>query len=462
MPAPDDHTEDIDNSRNAPLNDKTESILDNLFGVTREDEEDVADDAADDSTDDVADDDADDTQDDSSGDSDDSADDSDDTDDEDYDAAPDSKKKKVAESGDDTEEEIKDETMARKIAKERGREVKTLKVDLKEKELALDQERTAREEAERRLQEIEAAQIDPAQHPDFVAKRDEIFADVRVSARRLPGRAKVLLPQNLASLMTQYSNSVDLEGDELLAADERLASQIVSSLELSTIPFDELDADERKELQPHVDRVLDVLERNFGKTRELEQLHVKLSKRSKIAGLTMSVREYAANTAEFQSTLDAVGDLPDEIIEQDPHTIEAVVAKLAKESPEGLKRLKNARRDVLEVLVGPRPLTQDEVDKLEANGTDVKKFLADRNKAHRQKQVKLAAFFVQALMTRSVFKDSISKGVEKSVKKSSDESELDAIGKLKKRRAAPVVEEKKTARRPGSAADKLFGYSDDD
>lgn len=453
MPAPTDtQDEDIDVG---PINDKTESILDNLFGVSREDDED---DSSEDQNDNSS---EEDSSEDDSVEDDDSADDSVEDDDEDYDASPDSKKK-AADADDDTEEEIKDETMARKIAKERGREVKTLKVDLKEKELALDQERTAREEAERRLQEIEAAQIDPAQHPDFLAKRDEIFADVKVSARRLPGKAKVLLPQNLASLMTRYSSTVDLEGDELLAADEQLAAQIVSSLELSTIPYDELDADERKELQPHVDRVLDVLERNFGKTRELEQLHGKLSKRSKIAGLTMSVREYEASTAEFQGTLDAVGDLSDEVIEQDPHTIEAVVAKLAKESPEGLKRLKNARRDVLEVLVGPRPLTQDEVDKLEANGTDVKKFLSDRNKAHRQKQVKLAAFFVQALMTRSVFKDALSKGVEKSSKRSADESELDALRKVSKRKPAPVVEKKKTPRRPGSAADTLFGYSDDD
>lgn len=445
MPAPEDTTDDRDTT---PINDKTESILDNLFGVTREDEEDDSS-AEDDISNDEDDDDS--TDDDNS---------EDDDEDEDYDTSPDSKKKAVTED-DDSEEEIKDETMARKIAKERGREVKTLKVDLKEKELALEQERTAREEAERRLQEIEAAQIDPAQHPDFIAKRDEIFADAKVSARRLPGRAKTLLTQNLAGLMTEYSSTVDLEGDELIQADEKLAARIVASLELSVVPYDELDADERKELQPHVDRVLDVLERNFGKTRELEQLHTKLSKRSKIAGLTMSVREYELNSGEFQSALDAVGDLSDEVIEQDPHSIEAVVAKLAKETPEGLKRLKNARRDVLEVLVGPRPLTQEEVDKLEANGTDVKKFLSDRNKAHRQKQVKLAAFFVQALMTRSVFKDALSKGVEKSSKKSSEESELDALRKVAKRKPAPVVEEKKTPRRPGSAADKLFGYSDD-
>lgn len=456
MPAPTD-TQDEDINV-GPMNDRTESILDNLFGVSREDDED---DSSEDQHDDSSE--EEDSSEDDSVEDDDSADDSvEDDNEEDYDASPDSKQKKSADSGDDAEEDIKDETMARKIAKERGREVKTLKVTLTEKELALEQERAAREEAERRLQEIEAAQINPTQHPDFVAKREEIFADVRLAARRLPGRAKVLLPQNLAPLMTQYSETVDLEGDELLAADERLASRIVESLELSTVPYDELDADERKELQPHIERVLDALERNVGKTRDLEKLHTKLSQRSKVAGLTMSVREYEANASEFQSTLDAVGDLPDEIIEQDPHTIEAVVAKLAKDSPEGLKRLKNARRDVLEVLVGPKPLTQEEIDKLEANGTDVKKFLVDRNKAHRQKQVKLAAFFVQALMTRSVFKDSISKGVEKSSKKSSDESELDAIRKVTKRKAPPVIEEKKIPRRPGSAADKLFGYSDDD
>lgn len=455
MPAPEDHTDDRNTT---PINDRTESILNNLFGTPREDEEDdqqQQDDEIDDSVD---------SSEDEIEDSDDSTEDdtSDDSEDEDYDTSPDTKKKADSAADDDSEEEIKDETMARKIAKERGREVKTLKVDLKEKELALEQERTAREEAERRLQEIEAAQIDPAQHPDFIAKRDEIFADVKVSARRLPGNAKALLPKNLASLMKEYSSTVDLEGDELVQADEALAARIVSSLELSSVPYDELDSDERKELQPHVERVLDVLERNYGKTGELEKLYVKLSKRSKIAGLTMSVREYELNAGEFQSTLDAVGDLSDEVIEQDPHSIEAVVAKLAKETPEGLKRLKNARRDVLEVLVGPRPLTQEEVDKLEANGTDVKKFLSDRNKAHRQKQVKLAAFFVQALMTRSVFKDALSKGVEKSSKKSSDESELDALRKVSKRRPAPVVEEKKTPRRPGSAADRLFGYSDDD
>lgn len=380
----------------------------------------------------------------------------DDDDDTDYDAPI---KAKVDDATDDDDDAaIKDETMARKIAKERGREAKQLKAALTERELEVERERTEREKIQARLDELEATRVNPREHPDFVALQSEVLSDASNVARRLPGRAKILMPKNFGLFMEQYIATSAAEGDEVLEADEKLAGVIAEKLELTDTPYSDLDEDEREALRPTIEKVIDVLERNLGKTRQLEELHAKLSERAKSGSLSMSVREYERNVAEFAPVFDAIGDLPEEVIEADPYSIESVVARMIKESPEAAKRFANVKRDVLEVYVGPRVLTQAEIDKLEANGTDMKAFLVERNKAARAKQKKLAAFFVHALMTRSLFKEKLTKLAELQSTKDAEEDEFDAIRRVKKKvPGSVIIPEKTTPRKPGSSLDKLFG-----
>jgi len=105
-------------------------------------------------------------------------------------------------------------------------------------------------------------------------------------------------------------------------------------------------------------------------------------------------------------------------------------------------------------------VTQAEIDKLEANGTDVKQFIAERAKAHRAKQQKLAAFFVQGLMTRSLLKEARTKLAKYEQDEEAEDSEFEAIQKTTKKKAAPSEKEVRPKDRP-SAITKLFPDSDD-
>jgi hypothetical protein len=105
-------------------------------------------------------------------------------------------------------------------------------------------------------------------------------------------------------------------------------------------------------------------------------------------------------------------------------------------------------------------LTQSEIDKLEANGTDVKAFMAERQKAHRAKQQKLAAYFVQGLMTRSATREAFAKLAKYEKAETQEEDEFDAIRKTTKKKAQPAEKVVRPKDRP-SPLERLFGPSDD-
>lgn len=355
----------------------------------------------------------------------------------------------------DDEDDIKDESAARKQAKLRGREAKELKTRLTERELELSRIQQERDDFKSRLEEAEATKVKPEDHSDYVEAREAILKDARSVSRRLSGRSKELLVPKFGDLMAEYLNAADAL--DVVEADNKLIGSIVDNLKLSEVPYAELDEDEKDAFKPTVDKVLDLLERNASKTDDLRKLHTSLSEKAKTGHLSVGVRVYESTVKEFKPILDAVGDVTDEIIEANPFDANAVVAKLVKSSPEAAKRLEKAKADVLEALVGPRALTQKEIDKLEAGGTSVKEFLAERAKQHRAKQQKLAAFFVQGLMTRSLLKEKMAKLAKYEAAEESDDAEFSAVHRATQKKAK-VVEKVVKKNDPLYS---LFGRSDD-
>ncbi len=420
---------------------RSEDIMNNLFGVEREEEEEVVDDDVEDIEKDESD-------------------DTDSTDDDiDYDETP---PNKADADADEEEGSTISESKAREQAKIRGREAKELKAKLTEKDLELARVTKELGEKKARLDEVEATQIKPHEHPDYVGAREAILSDVRVVSRRLQGETKNLLVKKFGFLMDAFLEASDAPPEKASEADDKLTGAIVDNLKLSDVAYADMDEEERNSTLPTVDRILGLLERNSGKTRELQNLYTKLESRAKTGKLSVGYKEYENKTNEFKPIIDKVGDVPEEVLETKPHSIEAVVAKLIKSSPEAKKRFEKAQKDVLDVLVGPRVLTQDDIDKLEANGTDIKEYLVERDRLHQAKLKKLAPMFVQALVTRAEF----SKYVEKASKVSNDsdeaESEFDAVQKASKKKVKIDPKKKQEDPRKRDALAGLFGKSEDD
>ncbi len=365
--------------------------------------------------------------------------DKDTTDDQDVDYDAPDKKEDVKDDDDD----IPDESAARKQAKLRGKEAKELKVKLQERDLELERIKQEAADTRARLEEIEAIKVKPEDHEDYRTLRDGVLSDVRGAARRLTGDAKTLLPNVFGKLMGQYLASSDVAPENVVEEDEKLAGQIITTLKLSDIPYADLEADERAALQPAIDKVLDVLERNAGKTKDLQKLHTTLSEKAKTGQLSVGVRQYESRVAKLKPILDSVGDMADDLIEANPYAIGSVVAKLIKSSPEAAKRAQRATEDALEFVLGPRVLTQREIDSLESKGENVKEYLIERQKLFESKQGKFAAMFKEGLLTRSLLKETLQKLAKYEKQEEGEESELDAIRKTTKKKTAPAPPTKK-------------------
>lgn len=357
---------------------------------------------------------------------------------EDYEAELPEKKKEEPE-----EEEPKNESHARKRAKEEGRRRKALEAEKKEWEIERDRLSKELEESKSKLTEFEATRIKPQDHEDYKALVNEILTEVRdeVEGFDAPGAKSLLKIGDYTQKYRVVDKATDRD-DQLAEFKAQLAKDLFDDRE-----FDELDKDERKE----VTAALKLIKKATAKADKLTELHNDLEKRSKNGTLAVGLREYETTTKEYQSILDSIGDLPDEVIEDNPTTLESVVAKVAKSSEEGKRRVENAKKDVVEILFGKRPLTQAEIDKYEANGGSYKELLASRQKSLNEKRKKLLPMLVQGLVGRAEFKKALSELAELRGKKESEESEDDALRKITKKKVTKVKEET-----PKSPVDIMF------
>lgn len=440
-----DNINEIENDNE--LNERSDELLDSLFSdepLTKKDEEveednTVEEEESSDETDES-------TEEDES-----------DDEEEDWDASH----SKKSDNDDNDVEEFKNDSAAVKQAKIKGREAKELKAKLTERELELERLQTEREELQARLNEFEATKIKPEDHPEYTSIRDEILTDVSEASDLLSVPDPSSLVKNFGQFMADYLRMSSLSGDDRVEARTQLKAAIVDELNLSDIKYKELDSDERQLHEGTITDVLKIIQRNASKAKELHKLHNTITERAKTGLLSIGVREYENTLKEFTPALDGIGTLAEDVIEANPHAIESVVSKLVRESPEAAKRLEKAKRDVLEAIVGPRALTQTEIDKLEAAGENVKEFIAERAKAHRSKQIKLAAMFVQGLMTRSTLKETLVELNKLKQDSEAEESELDVLRKTTKKSGTTKPKEVRPKDRV-SPLTSILGIDDED
>lgn len=375
---------------------------------------------------------------------------------EDWDSSPD-KKKKTKDDEDDDDVDLKDESVARKEAKKRGREAKELKQKLQETELEVTRIKDEAAELKKRLEEVEAVNVKPEDHKEFKKLRKEILDDVKDASETLTIPNPEDLVRNFGPFIVGFNVLSGLEGQERTEARSALREQIADKLKLTDTPYAELDEDERKALLPTINEVFKVIQRNVGKHKELNELHTSLEQKGRTGRLALGVREYQAAADEFNPILEAVGNLEDDVIDADPHSVASVVARMVKKSPDAKKRLEKARAEVLEVLIGPRALTQKEIETIEANGTPIKEYLAERSRNHKAKQKKFAAFFLQGLMTRPVIKETLAKLAKYEKTENDEDSELDILTKTgKKKKATTTKDSDLPPSKRANPVDKLF------
>lgn len=349
----------------------------------------------------------------------------------DYDVEPPAPKEEEEE-----EETFANDTEAIKRAKIEGKQRKALEAEKKEWELERDRLQTELETYKTKSNELEAVRIKPEEHPDYIKERDSLQREIKDSFDDFDAPKKSSILYEFANYLGKY-RQVDSAQDRSTQL-ENLKNELASKMfDDETATFDSLDKDDRKE----VSAMLKLIKGSVVKADKLHELYDNLEKRSKTGTLALGVREYESLSKEYQPILDSIGDLPDDVIEANPHAIEARVALMTKD-PEAKKRVDSAKRDVYEIINGVRPLSQAEIDKLEANGTDIKKFNAERNKALDEKRKRLLPLLIQGLVIRPEIKGAFSELATLKTKKASARSEEDALLKTTKKKAPSSKEEK--------------------
>lgn len=362
-------------------------------------------------------------------------------------------------TGEDVEPEPENETVARKMAKENGRRAKLAEAKNTEYELEIDRLKADLDSEKVRREEIESVQVDPRDFPEVKTLRDKVLNDVKRGAAMLGVRDPKVFRDNFGVYISSFMDADPLEGEDFDSAIAGLRKKIIKEVGGFEDDYEDLDYTEQAKADIIADKALAVIERAVPETRKAIELAEGLKSRSKTGQLAVGTREYQTAVAEFQPVLDAIGDLPDDVIAADPHSISSVVARMVKETPEARRRVEKAKTDVLEVILGPRALTPEEADKLKANGTDLKTFYADRQKLVAEKRKKLLPLLVQGLATRAVFADVVKKLAKYEQDNQADEDEFDAMRRVRSAKPAPVPDKKPAVAgsRRNSVLTELFG-----
>lgn len=381
----------------------------------------------------------------------------DDDSDEDYEAPVPGKKTEA-----DDEPEPENETVARKMAKENGRRAKQAEAKITELELEIDRVKADLEAREARLQEVESLQVDPRDFPEVKEVRNKVLADVKRGAAMLGVKDPAVFRDNFGTYIQSFMDADSLDGAEFDSALGDLRKRIIKEVGGFEDDYEDLDYTEQAKADMIADKALSVIERAVPDTKKAMELAEKFKSRSKVSQFAVGTREYEAAMSEFKPVLDAIGDLPEDALKADPHSVPAIVARMVKESPEARRRVEKAKADVVEIILGPRALTPDEVAKLEANGKDLKSFYAERQKIVAEKRKKLLPLLVQGLATRAVFADVLKKLSKYESDNAADEDEFDAMEQA--RRPAPAVPKKKAVVGPrkNSVLTELFGANYDE
>lgn len=387
----------------------------------------------------------------------DDAEDSEGSEDEDYEAPV--KKKKESEKKDDEEPGPENETIARKMAKENGRRAKQAEAKVTELELELDRVKTELEARQARLQEVESLQVDPRDFPEVKAVREKVMTDVKRGAAMLGVKDPAVFRNNFGTYITSFMDADSLDGEEFDNAIGSLRKQIIKEVGGFEDAYEDLDFTEQAKADLIADKALAVIERAVPDTKKAIELAESLKSRAKVGHLAVGTREYDAAMSEFKPVLDAVGDLPEEAIAADPHSVPTIVARMVKESPEARRRVERAKADVLEIIIGPRALSPDEVSKLEANGKDIKAFYAERQKMVQEKRKKLLPLLVQGLATRALFADALKKLAKYEEADSAEDTEFDAMEQLRKKKPVPPKKKEPVpaGRRRNTVLTELYG-----
>lgn len=329
------------------------------------------------------------------------------------------------------------ESAAQVRAAENGRKLKALEAEHQEAKLEMDRLRSELEVTKK-----SASQQPQNYRPEDFTSHEAVTPLVKQITQDRDAFAKVQDPGIGKIVRAKFGHYMDkfmvadaADPETSVAADQQLRDEIAEDFRQAykATNGDGYDEDEmNREAKTFVRSMVEVLVRNAGRTQEIQTKISDLAARAREGNLAQGVEVYQHHETDLRKSMEGVMGLPDTAIEDNPHSVEATVATLLRQ-PEWKKRYDAINSQVLELALGPKALTQAELDGMKNGGIDVREFTKNRQKAFLEKRRKLAAQISQALLLRGMWEQTSRDAAEFNDSK----NVLNAISKAKPTAPSP-------------------------
>lgn len=358
----------------------------------------------------------------------------------DFNSAPKSKKKEDTEREDllDEYNNLKDsderETYAKKHIKEVAAKWKQERV--KAQELSLEKARLEEELQSLKSTVQPATNIDFRNHEAIKPLVDKTLADINGIALTFSIKEdRAMLRNEFGSYVQTYLDASKLDEVQKWEALETFKEQI----------------DEKYGTDQSA-KVIELIARNAPVAETINEKIESLNKKAQTNSLSIGYDQYVKRKDEIVSIIDDSTSLPDDYIKDNPHAPESILAKKIKQDPQWKKQYEAAKEAFVELVVGPKEFSQDDLDKLEAAGHDVNEFKKNRRKQVEQRNKVLTAQLLQGLLLRPLIAE-LSQKAEKSEGIDAEEEALFKSGK-----SASAIPSNKPAKEYNrhSAFDSIF------
>lgn len=379
-------------------------------------------------------------------DEDDSDDDSDDDDDD--------EDENDSDDNDEDDEDLDDEereSIARRQAKERGRQLKILQAEMDRLELEAEQLRDTNRELSDEVKRLSSARMTPDDDPTFRSEKQKLLAAVDETVLDLR-RNGTKLKQEYGTLYDRYAEIRDIASEsDRQEAYAKFKNDISMQFSPFEEPLEDLDGEDRREAMDSVNNVLQLLKSQAARTEELIRMEAELSKKATQGQIAIGVQEYESKAKSLSGVLETLGEMPEEDDKLDPGTIEGMLSVILEKQPAKSKELKKAKQTALDLVLGAKPFTQAQIDTMVEKGLDIAENKRKQNKRvellRKEKLAKFAAF----LTLENEISEALKNASTSEAKKAKKEKTLAALGKARRKKKVKKTPKKQVSKPPVSA-----------
>lgn len=278
------------------------------------------------------------------------------------------------------------------------------------------------------VSEAKVVRADYRQDPKWKELHTDLVDSIRDDAEILDVRGYT--PATVEKLAGELAAVKAKSGDEYDTAMLAFRKKITETLGRFDTEYEDIDPAERAAFET---KVLASLRKHVPNIKKLYDLSDEIKTKAEKGISVLQNRQYEALASRATEKLDTVGKLSEEVVEKNPHTVAAQVTRLVNDHPEEATKLKRVLRDVREAFLGPPPLSEEDVKRLEASGTDLKKFETDRQKNFETSRDKMMVMAAETLMLRGHLAEMSEKLAKYEAKENGEDEERSTLRKVVKR-----------------------------